>query len=64
MADQGTIILAVILGTLAAIVYSLRVLILMERRMARIDKHIEIMAKEILKDEDDIESVLKKKKKK
>jgi hypothetical protein len=35
------VILAIILGTLFAIVYSLRVLVLMERRISRIDMHIE-----------------------
>ena len=43
--------LAFVIGTLAAIVYSLRILVLMERRIARIDKHIELMAVNILKDE-------------
>ena len=33
--------LAIIVGTLAAIVYSLRILVLMERRIARIEMHIE-----------------------
>ncbi len=58
------VILAIIIGTLAAIVYSLRVLILLERRIARIDTHIELMARSILKDEDEIETLLKKSKKK
>ena len=35
MAQLETVILAIIIGTLAAIVYSLRVLVLMERRIAR-----------------------------
>ncbi len=52
------VILAIIIGTLAAIVYSLRVLILLERRLARIDTHIEIMAKTILKDETEIEHMI------
>lgn len=62
MAWEGTagVILAIIIGTLAAIVYSLRVLILLERRLARIDTHIEIMAKTILKDEEEIENMIKK----
>ncbi len=46
-----TVTLAVVVGTLAAIVYSMRILVLMERRIARIDKHIELMAMNILKDE-------------
>lgn len=50
MATQGleVVILAVILGTLFAIVYSLRVLVLMERRIARIDKHLESLVSRIL----------------
>jgi hypothetical protein len=46
-----TVTLAIVAGTLAAIVYSLRILVLLERRIARIDKHIELMALNILKDE-------------
>ena len=62
--NEAAVILAVIIGTLAAIVYSLRVLILLERRIARIDVHIELMAKSILKDEEDIEKIIAKQKKK
>ena len=57
--NEAAVILAIIIGTLAAIVYSLRVLILLERRIARIDTHIELMAKSILKDEQEIEKMLK-----
>jgi hypothetical protein len=46
-----TITLAIVIGTLAAIVYSLRILVLLERRIARIDKHIELLALNILRDE-------------
>jgi len=46
-----TVTLAVVIGTLAAIVYSLRILVLLERRISRIDKHIELMALTIVKDE-------------
>ena len=63
MGNESAVILAIIIGTLATIVYSLRVLILLERRIARIDTHIELMAKSILKDEEEIEKMLKKKKK-
>ncbi|MBR9700870.1 hypothetical protein GOV11_03330 [Candidatus Woesearchaeota archaeon] len=64
-ADQLlTVILAIIIGTLAAIVYSLRVLVLMERRVARIDKHIEMLAESIVVEERKIESIVKKKKRK
>ena len=58
--NEAAVILAIIIGTLAAIVYSLRVLILLERRIARIDTHIELMAKSILKDEEEIEGMIKK----
>jgi hypothetical protein len=36
-----SIILAIIIGTLAAIVYSLRVLVLLERRISRMDENLE-----------------------
>lgn len=49
------VILAVILGTLFAIVYSLRVLVLMERRVARIDTHIESLVMQVLEEEHKIE---------
>ena len=42
--ELAEVILAVIIGTLAAIVYSLRVLILLERRVASMEMHIERMA--------------------
>lgn len=58
MATQGleVVILAVILGTLFAIVYSLRVLVLMERRVARIDMHIESLVSQVLAEENKIEN--------
>lgn len=59
-----TVILSIIIGTLAAIVYSLRVLVLMERRVGRIESHIESMAKSILKEEYKIEGRIGKGKKK
>ena len=43
--------LAIILGTLVAIVYALRILVLLERRVARMDHHIELMTLSILRDE-------------
>lgn len=56
-------------GVLAAIIYSLRVLVLMERRIARIEIHIENLASRILseevkieKEEEEIETELKPKK--
>jgi hypothetical protein len=67
--DFTVVIMAIVIGTLFAIVYSLRILVLMERRVARIDKHIEMLAEKIIveekkieREEDDIESKLKKRK--
>jgi len=54
--------LAIIVGTLAAIVYSLRILVLMERRIARIEMHIENVVGKIMKEELRIEKRLKKRK--
>lgn len=48
---MSVVILAVICGTLAAIVYSLRVLVIMERRIARMDAHIEVITRKIAKEE-------------
>lgn len=56
------ITLAIIIGTLAAIVYALRVLVLMERRIARIEMHIERVVNNLLKEELKIEKIIKKKK--
>ncbi len=49
--DIQNLTLAVIIGTLAAIVYSLRVLVLMERRMANIEGHIERVIEKIMHEE-------------
>ncbi|MBW2998122.1 hypothetical protein KY321_01165 [Candidatus Woesearchaeota archaeon] len=46
------ITLSIILATLAAIVYSLRVLVVLERRIARIDLNMERMTEKILLEED------------
>lgn len=46
-----TVILGIIIGTLAAIVYSLRVLILLERRIARMDLNIEALTNRVLEEE-------------
>lgn len=53
--------LAIIVGTLAAIVYSLRILVLMERRIARIEMHIENVVGKVMREELRIEKKLKKK---
>ena len=50
------VILAVIVGTLAAIVYSLKYLVVIERRISRMDAHIEIITRKIVKEESRIES--------
>lgn len=55
------ITLAIIVGTLAAIVYSLRVLVLMERRVARIEEHLDGIAHKIVKEETKIERALGRK---
>ena len=55
------ITLAVIVGTLAAIVYSIRVLILMERRVARIEEHLDNIAHKILNEEQAIEKAMRRK---
>ena len=54
------ITLSIIIGTLAAIVYSLRVLVLMERRIARIEMHIERVVDQLMKEEIKIEKFVKK----
>ena len=56
------VILSIIIGTLLAIVYSLRMLVLMERRIARLDHNIEKLVKSVLKEELKIEKALKRKK--
>ena len=57
------ITLAIIVGTLGAIVYSLRVLVLMERRIARIEGHIERVVSSVMKEELKIERSVGKKRK-
>lgn len=54
-------ILAVIIGTLAAIVYSLRVLLILERRVARMELNIERLTGKVLKEEIRIERAFLKK---
>ncbi len=62
--DIQKLILAVIIGTLAAIVYSLRVLVIMERRIASIEGHIERVIEKIMREEIVIEKEMKHIKKK
>lgn len=52
--------LAIIIGTLAAIVYSLRIMVLMERRIARIEGHIENVVTKVMREELKIEKTLKR----
>ena len=49
--ELAEVILAVIIGTLLAIVYSLRVLILLERRVANMEMNIQRMTKKIIEHE-------------
>ena len=58
MLSVTEITLAIILGVLAAIVYSLRVLVLLERRMARVDQNLERIVSKIAHDEVLIEKKL------
>ncbi len=61
--DVQKLILAVIIGTLAAIVYSLRVLVLMERRIASIEGHIERVIEKLMREEIVIEKEVRSLKK-
>lgn len=59
--ELAEVILAVIVGTLAAIVYSLRVLILLERRVASMESNIQRMTERVLREERVIEKIIKRK---
>lgn len=48
-------ILAIIVGTLAAIVYSLRILLILERRIAGMEANIQKITSKVLKEELKIE---------
>ncbi len=61
---MDTIILAIIIGTLAAIVYSLRILVLLERRIAKMDMNLEKIVMRVMAEELKIEKMIKRKKKK
>ncbi len=60
--ELAEVILAVIIGTLAAIVYSLRVLILLERRVASMESNIQRMTAKVLQEEKVIERLIRGKK--
>ena len=55
------VILAIIIGTLLAIVYSLRVLIIIEKRMASVEGNIQRMTSKILQEETRIEKLVSRK---
>ena len=57
---MDAIILAIIIGTLAAIVYSLRILVLLERRIAKIDLNLEKIVERVANEELRIEKMVKK----
>jgi len=57
------VILAVIIGTLLAIVYSLRVLILLEKRVASMEMNIQKLTGKVLKEEINIQKALSHKRK-
>ncbi len=54
------IVLAVIVGVLFGIVYCMRVLVLMERRVARIEEHIDRVVHKVLQEEIRIEKSAKR----
>tara|TARA_Y100000034_G_C6833319_1_gene376362 strand:- start:705 stop:893 length:189 start_codon:yes stop_codon:yes gene_type:complete len=58
---MAEVTLAIIVGTLLSIVYSLRVLVLMDRRIERIEEHIESVVERILKNELSVRSKKRKK---
>ena len=57
-------VLALNVGTLGAIVYCLHYIVLMERRLARIEEHVDNVAHRILKREEEELKILKKGKRK
>jgi len=58
------ITLYIILAIVLAIVYSLRILVLLERRIARMDYNIERMTEKIAREEVKIETMISGRKKK
>ena len=61
--ELAEVILAIIIGTLFAIVYCLRVLILLERRVASMESNIQRLTSKVLHEETVIERSIKRKKK-
>ena len=60
--EMQHVILAVIIGTLLAIAYSLRVLILLERRVTSMEMNIQRLTSKVLKEEVSIHKALSRKK--
>ena len=60
--ELAEVILAIIIGTLAAIVYSLRVLIMLERRVAAMEANIQKITNRVLHEEEAIERHFSKRK--
>ncbi len=58
--DQYSVVLAMIAGTLFAIVYAMRILILLERRIARMDMNLIKITRKIAEEEEGIEEEEKK----
>ena len=56
-------ILFIIIGTLFAIVYALRILVIMERRVARMDENLLKLARQTLREEEKIENLVRSKRK-
>lgn len=54
------IVLAVIVGVLFGIIYCMRVLVLMERRVARIEGHVDTVVNKILREEKVIERKIRR----
>lgn len=52
------ITLAIVVGMLLAIIFALRILVIMERRVARMELHIERLVSSILREEKTIEKKL------
>jgi len=57
------LILLIIIATLAAIAYSLRVLVMMERRLERMESHVASVTRKILAEEIKIERMAKRRRK-
>ena len=54
------LILLIIIATLAAIAYSLRVLVMMERRLERMEGHLEKVTEKVLKEERKIKRLVRR----